>query len=893
MEMLQNRFKEKEMINKNPLNFMNKTFSFPKTLIKIFPKVKGNISNKHLNQKYSSKLQNRIWSSQNIMSVKNELNFIKNPIRNNLYSSSSIIYRAPSVRENRYKIGQLIKKEKMKKMNYFNNIHNEMLINESKLYRKKLYLTGFKSFNDITAKIELKRKYNMKDMIEFNDNEKKEYLNIRSSLKRNSNKNKNEKSLSGYESSLTRYKYYKKNIDKTESINKNKRQREIPSSSTYKTNYITKYSKLKSGKQRANDLTKSNETNILYSSLSKSSTSKLGKKSKINLYYELAKNKPKLNSAKAFLYQHQNNNEQKLLSFNNNNIEMSKMALKLNELIFDENPEKNKNITDLEKNIILFRTLNEFQIIRLDEASKQDIKSLDERISLLKKNIKKYNEISVDYFLEIQEYIAFLNEEKLNLVNNFESEHNKKFNSYFDLEKLIINSIIKQKELERLIIIKYFLLQVKFNLIRQPDYFNTKLNELSHKYELARFILGLKFPPQNQHVEKFLDSIPELSEERMNILTLTPKAIKKTTTRYYQKKRTKNYSKIRKLNTFNKTNIIKGDYSFNKMNINNDERIEDKIMSYLDNNDKIIFETPEEFMELLSNLEKRDLRLMQEFNILKKHINRIKRNYEYESLSKLDFSEEISKDITIKEETLKILKEENEFLSGRYEYITNNENKISDNENKAYKLNEGKKGFIVDLDSLKSITYHKIIEKYKKKGSFMFEKILISIKNFLNLKYNNFDINIAYELVDKDTLDKILKLNSKTIKNLENLLINKYTLLLLKIYEKICQFVIDKDIEYNSIEKNKNIIREKKEEIQLKRKLKNSRNIRQLAEEKRMEGIKNIKRKDLRINSLLNKKLDENIVLKNKLKKSKSTAEKHKNKINFKEREFKFYINYE
>ena len=175
----------------------------------------------------------------------------------------------------------------------------------------------------------------------------------------------------------------------------------------------------------------------------------------------------------------------------------------------------------------------------------------------------------------------------------------------------------------------------------------------------------------------------------------------------------------------------------------------------------------------------------------------------------------------------------------------------------------------------------------------MFEKILISIKNFLNLKYNNFDINIAYELVDKDTLDKILKLNSKTIKNLENLLINKYTLLLLKIYEKICQFVIDKDIEYNSIEKNKNIIREKKEEIQLKRKLKNSRNIRQLAEEKRMEGIKNIKRKDLRINSLLNKKLDENIVLKNKLKKSKSTAEKHKNKINFKEREFKFYINYE
>ena len=175
----------------------------------------------------------------------------------------------------------------------------------------------------------------------------------------------------------------------------------------------------------------------------------------------------------------------------------------------------------------------------------------------------------------------------------------------------------------------------------------------------------------------------------------------------------------------------------------------------------------------------------------------------------------------------------------------------------------------------------------------MFEKILITVKNFFGLKYNIFDINIGYELVDKEDLDKILKLNSKTIKNLNSLLINKYTLYLLKLYEIICQFVQYKDKIYNSIEKNKKIIHKIKEEIQIKRKMENSRNIRRLAEEKRMEKIKNIMQKDIRINSLFNKKIDENIVLKNKLKRNKSMAELHKNKQNVKEKEFNFYVNYE
>ena len=891
----------KYLKDKNPFKLMNQTFSFPRTIIKNFPKGKDdiNINENHLKGQFSSKPLKRIWSSQNIIYGNNNLDFIKRPIRNNLYSGSSIIFRAPSVKENRYKIGQLLQKEKNKKLNYFNNIHNAILIKESKLYRKKLYLTGFKSNNNINAKMELKKRYDMKDMIDINDNEKNERLNLRSAFKRTFNKNRYEKTLSSYESSLNRYKYLKKSIEENEKtginmkvINKNKKQREIRTSSTYKTNYMTKYSKLKSGKQKTNEITKSSETNMRYSSLSKSSNSKLKKQSKINLFYELTKKEPKLKNAKIFLYQNKKQNSFRLN--NDKNIEMSKMAIKLNELIFKSNPEQNNNIIELGKLIMKYRTLKEFQIIRLDEASKQDIKGLEQRISLLNKSIKKYNAISFDYFLEMQEYITFLNGAKLNLVNNFEGENNKKINTYFDLEKLVINTIIKQKELEHLIIIKNFLLQVKFNLIKQPDYFNTKLNELSHKYELARFILGLKIPPQNQHVEKFFESIPELKEEKMNqsLLNKSPKLMsKKATIRFNAKKRTKKYTQIRKLNTFNRTNINKSGYNLSKINMNNDDKIENEVNKYWNQKDKIIFKTPDEFIELINNLEKKDLLLIQENNRIKDKIKRLKKHYN--KITKIDINEEIIKEIIIKEESLKLLKEENALLKEKYEYILNHEMKLSEKENKAYKSKEGKKDFIVDLDALKSVTYYTIIEKYKKRGMFMFEKILITIKNFFGLKYNNFDINIGYELVDKEDLDKILKLNSKTIKNLNSLLINKYTLYLLKLYEKICQFVQYKDKIYNSIEKNKKIIHKIKEEIQIKRKMENSRNIRRLAEEKRMEKIKNIMQKDIRINSLFNKKIDENIVLKNKLKRNKSMAELHKNKQNVKEKEFNFYVNYE
>ena len=105
---------------------------------------------------------------------------------------------------------------------------------------------------------------------------------------------------------------------------------------------------------------------------------------------------------------------------------------------------------------------------------------------------------------------------------------------------------------------------------------------------------------------------------------------------------------------------------------------------------------------------------------------------------------------------------------------------------------------------------------------------------------------------------------------------------LLNFLENICEFIKNKDNIYNSIKENRYIIRSKKEEIQLQRKIDNSNLLKQYEEEKREAGIKKKMQKDININALFRKIMDENIVLKNKIKKKDNLIEFKKYKQNLK-----------
>ena len=349
------------------------------------------------------------------------------------------MFRAPSVKENRFEIYQLMKKEKNRKIDYLKNIYNTIMINESKLYRKKLYLSGFKSNNNYSAKgkEELIHRYNINDVNNIIEKNKREKLYSSKNMKSSFILKNKRKTISSYNDSLIKYE------------------------NTNKTNYR---SNLKSTRyldnSKSNDLNSTSHKSFYDSKLStiKFKTQlKLRKKEYRNIYYELYKKENKLKRSKIFLYFNQDNEKQNSFHLHKD-IRLSKMSFKLNEMVFDYNQDIYKNLTELAKIMGKFKMFKAFQEIRLEEASKKDIKGLEQRITMLQKTIEKVNKLSIIYFREMKDYLAFLKKKKLNLNKDLEGENNKRFNLYFDLEKIVVDNIMKQRELEHLILIKYFLI---------------------------------------------------------------------------------------------------------------------------------------------------------------------------------------------------------------------------------------------------------------------------------------------------------------------------------------------------------------------------------------------------------------------------------------------------
>lgn len=840
-------------INKN--NLINKTYTISKEnkrkniIIKTAFKKNKYIDNYRINdfknEKYNPEIKiKRIWSSQNIFISKNKeygkylfnKKYLYNTI--NFYCGSEI-YRAPSVKENRKEINHLLTKKKNKRLNELNNMHNTMMINESKLYRQKIFLFSNDNNNNSENKRNnnIKNRYNMNDMNEIN--------NIKINLKpKRFFKIKNYKrNFSGYLS------LRKKKYNDIGYSNNNLLSNDNNTLSSNKTNYYSGYKTNKKEKT----FYQLNEANSL------SYATKIG--SKENIQNKNNKISSLKNNNNILLYEYKKNNKQDK-KFNNNkiikDIEVSNMRLQLNDIIYNKKGGV-LQLDELEKKLIKFNAFKDLQQRRLEIMSKKDINGLQKRILLLQENMKRYNEISINYFKKIKSYINFLNDKKYKLSYYYEEENNIRFSLFYEIEKLMIENVLKQKELEHLIEIRHFLIQVKNTLLKQPPYFNNILKEVSRKYELGKLILGLKIKPQNQNVIRFLESIPEIKEEEI------PK---------YLISSTKNNNILKKKIKKN-TQIFKDILNDNNIN------------KYICNPEYQIFDCPDEFLIMFDNVESKNLRLMKENDDIKKNILILKK--EYNEILQSNINLEKYNDIVPKEEKLKQLIELNNQLIQRHNYFKNykeEKNNVND------KINEREKSYIMDLNVYKKLTYYKILKEYRYKGSLLLQKLVEIIKEFFSTNYSNYRINKSYKFVERNILNRILKINKKNINYLNQSYINKYILCLLKIYEDICEYIKFKDKQYNSIDSNKYIIHKKNEELQLQRKIKNARDIRQLEEEKRINGINKIIQKNKRPNLLFKGNIDDNVVIRNKIKKNKNSAEIGNIKKNYLENEFNFYVNY-
>ena len=827
------------------------------------------------NEKYRLEMDKkfkRAWSTQNIFINNRQKAYNNNGL--NLFNNKNInfyfgasIYSAPTVKQNRIEINRLLKNGRNKRLNYVNNIHNSIMLKESKLYRKKLVSFSKDNSLDNSEKNKFKKKYSMNDMNEIN--------NIKYSLQPNNKRyflgKNNKRNFSCYELSLKRYKHLEKNYkEKANKLNLNEN-----TLSTNKTNYFSKYLTGKKYIKNIYELNNNKINDVNYLSSNSKNLSE-GTTDKNNEYkkFEYLTKKPIINNKKVYINNDIfENNENSFRIYKD--VDMSKMSFELNEILFNK---KNKieNLKELEKQVIKFKTLKNSQENRLEIMSKQDINSLDKRIFLLQKNLKKYNQISLDYFREINNYIYFIKDKKYILTNILEEENNKKFNLYFDIEKLVTESILKQKELEYLVEIKLFLIQVKNYLLNRPAYFNDVLNESSKKYELAKLIIGLKIETHNQNVIRFLESIPDIKKNELRQATPSSQSISSQsrtkspqTNKSFLKKKSKKYSQIIPIK--------------NKKSENN-------ITKYLNSMEKKIFDTPEDFIIIFDNIESKNLRLMRENDYIKRNINILQK--EYDDIFQSTMFLEKFNDMNKKEEKAIKLRKENILLNERKNNLKNNKNSDEDNNTKNNKK-ESTTGFYMDINVFKKISYYKMLENYKYKGLFVLEKLLTFIKDFFDLNYTNYGINRGYKMIGRNTLNKILDINIKNINNINKDVINEYILHLLKLYENICEFIKYKDKEYNSISDNKYIIHKKKEEIQLQRKIKNTKLVRQLAEEKRLNGIEKIMKRNNNPKISYKINVDANIVLKNSIKKNKKLEKIGKYKKNILEKEFNFYVNYD
>ena len=838
------------------------------------------------NERYKPEMEfKRVRSSQNIFFYnKNKQNKYGKNIFNknaNIYVGASI-YSAPSVRENRIEINKLIKNEKNKQLSYLNNIHNRIMIKESRQYREKLRSLSKDNSFDMNTQNNLKMKYNMNDMNDINS--------IKANLQPNFSgfflRKRNKRNFSSYDLTLKRYKFIKQdsasNTNNNNFLSKKKILNNFNDNITLSTNKTNYFSKYLSGKKTMkpiyetnnNNHYRKNDINFLTSSSKITSAHTGNLLNKNNIKFDYITKKPLLlkNNSNLYLYEkklNKENNKSEGKKEDNSysiykNIEVSRMTLELNDILFNKES-KVQNINELEKVLIRFKALRGFQEDRLELMSKKDINGLEQRILLLQSGLKKYNLISIEYFRQINDYLHFLKEKKNSLYNYFEEENNIRFNLFFDIEKLVNDNILKQKELEQLIEIRHFLIQVKNTLLKLPNYFSSILKEVSRKYELGKLILGLKVQPTNQNVIRFLDSMPEIKNGEIPAPFFSQPQLKLSVNKSFLKKKSKKVPQL---------NVLKS-------------KTDNNITKYLTNPEKQIFDSPEEFMIMFDNIESKNLRLMKENDYIRRNINILKS--EYDDVYQSNTIMEKFNDVEIKEERLRQIKEENELLETKFNLLKNNRIIENDLNNKK---SEVTRGFFMDLNIFKKIAYYRMLQNYKHTGLLFLEKLIDIIKNFFSLNYSNYGINKAYKLVEKNVLNKILNINKKNINNVNKNVINTYILCLLKLYENICEYIKYKDAEYNSIEENKYIIHKKKEEIQLQRKINNARNIRQLQEEKRLNGIEKIVKKNNKPNLLFKGNVDENIVLKNKIKIRKKQEEIGKYKKNYLEKEFNFYVSY-
>ena len=747
------------------------------------------------------------------------------PIKNGFYNKI-MVNKAPSYRENKLEINNIIRKKQIEKILNYENFYNNMKTQHTMFYKNKS--------ND-TKELVISRNMSKLDTMKCVNNI---FLNWTHVKKMNRSK------TDGYIEEIEKtaknnlYNNGHKNFNQTKRI-KIKRIKKGKESTILCDNEIGNENK------ESNISNHYNNTSVLMTLLPiipKSNRSKFFNK------MNFSKEMPNLEKE-----------EFKLHNFATN---------KIGNYIIQYLEEKTKTVTqftNLENKMAKLKYFQNVQNEHLNSILTSDKYNIDNKISHLIKISKSANILWSNYKQKMNLYLHYLFDKKSDMETELELILRKKKTNEIMIEKLMIQSVKKQKDLEELVQTRNFLLQVKLKLKKQPPYFSALLHRDSHKIELGNMLLTSTVGTKNNSVIKFLDSFSIL-----NLVKLYETNPSNTLLNKLFKKR----MNTRRIKEFKEKYI----YEENLLNKEN---------NYIPKKGEVIFDDPEQLIYILQNLESKNLFLLERNNSIKKYSSKIKQEYEirYQEIQDDEKDLEILEEIEYRERYIIKIKERNRLLKEQLKMVSNKE--FIDNNIYTKKLIKAQaNSSFVELNFFKMINYIKLLKGYKYHYVLLLEKLITIIKNFINLKYGDYNLARCYTFVDNLKLDHILSLSNKNFNDKNKSMVYDYILELVKLYDDICEYVKNMQKIYETDVNNKIFMRKRREEVQNMRKISNARETRDLLEDKRNRIIdkilekwnKPVIRTSRKIDDLYNAKMrkkfrSKSIEEKNEMKKIKKQKE--------------------
>jgi hypothetical protein len=142
--------------------------------------------------------------------------------------------------------------------------------------------------------------------------------------------------------------------------------------------------------------------------------------------------------------------------------------------IFEAIDNKSKSVSgfyELEKKIIKLKFFQKIHNMNLDKILLSEKFNIDKKYKYILSLNKKSNNLWIKYRKTINLYLHFLFDKQNEMQAELELLIKRKRENENKIEKLMIQAVKRQKDLEDLVKIRNFLLQVKQKKITQPSYF--------------------------------------------------------------------------------------------------------------------------------------------------------------------------------------------------------------------------------------------------------------------------------------------------------------------------------------------------------------------------------------------------------------------------------------